>query len=404
MFMNAFTFSYTVTSAIGLCLCVRYQSKFSIRRRCDVPLLINGIVFAGITLMVEMEDISNDVFFWTTLSFVCISGVTSAVFQSGIFGLAGLLPPQYTQALMGGQGLAGMTIAAAAVISTYAVAGDSSQCGAPYSTVKDSTVAYFGFSSAVLFLCIFGYYYMENLEFFKHHTRLLNKDERALKPQEEGDEAASLNQGLLANEAVIASDAKLPEEGEEDEPPQDNVVTIERLRKVFASIKTYALSVFFIFFITLLVFPSTTVMIQSTTDSTNPIFNELWIPLSFLNFNVFDFAGRMLAGVKPYPFNPENIWFPTVLRTIFPVMFLFCNTSDSDGVVPNLLTNDLWPVGIMALFALSNGYLSSNLMMLGPTSVDPNHAEIAGTLMVFFLTFGLLSGSLCSFLLLPLTI
>lgn len=379
---------------VHLCFCIRYQSGFSVQRRCDVPLLTMGLIFGSIMGMVLMEDLDQKLFFWITLAFVCISGFATAVLQGGVFGLASLLPQAYTQAIMSGQGLAGIAVAAASLISTAVVSGDSSKCDAPYSSVKGSALGYFGFSALVLFFCIIGFYVLCSLEFFQYYaSSVLGPPNGRMLTSTRADDLEDNSAQFLLDAEELLSDVKEEE---------INVVTVERLKVVFGSVKTLALSVFSIFLVTLLVFPSTTVQIQSLTRSKNPIYNELWIPLSFLNFNLFDFLGRVFSGMKPYPFNPEHIWIPTLLRVAFPIMFLFCYTGD-EGVVPNVFNNDIWPVFIMALFALSNGYLSSCMMMLGPKAVDISQAEIAGTIMLVFLTFGLLGGSLVSFLLLPLT-
>jgi len=47
-----------------------------------------------------------------------------------------------------------------------------------------------------------------------------------------------------------------------------------------------------------------------------------------------------------------------------------------------LFTSDAWPIIFMMLFAFSNGYVASLLMMYGPSQVEPENAEPAGTMMV----------------------
>ena len=51
----------------------------------------------------------------------------------------------------------------------------------------------------------------------------------------------------------------------------------------------------------------------------------------------------------------------------------------------------------MALMAISNGFLASCAMMNGPENVPDNVASRAGTLMAFFLEFGLILGCTASF-------
>ena len=53
----------------------------------------------------------QDVFFRNTfylILYVLILPVFCAVYQGGLFGLSGMMPPRYTQALMTGQGIGGI--------------------------------------------------------------------------------------------------------------------------------------------------------------------------------------------------------------------------------------------------------------------------------------------------------
>jgi hypothetical protein len=51
----------------------------------------------------------------------------------------------------------------------------------------------------------------------------------------------------------------------------------------------------------------------------------------------------------------------------------------------------------MILMAFSNGYVASSAMMIGPGLVQGSDRNLAGTLMIFSLTLGLMLGSVFSF-------
>jgi hypothetical protein len=51
----------------------------------------------------------------------------------------------------------------------------------------------------------------------------------------------------------------------------------------------------------------------------------------------------------------------------------------------------------MIFFGMTNGYISTLSMMFGPSLVAPKDAGLAGTLMIFSLTIGLMSGAMFSF-------
>ena len=52
------------------------------------------------------------------------------------------------------------------------------------------------------------------------------------------------------------------------------------------------------------------------------------------------------------------------------------------------MKSDFFPVFIDALFAVTNGYLASCAMMLGPTLVSPKDSRVAGTVSDLLLDFG----------------
>jgi hypothetical protein len=52
----------------------------------------------------------------------------------------------------------------------------------------------------------------------------------------------------------------------------------------------------------------------------------------------------------------------------------------------------------MVLMALSNGYFSTLAMIYGPLRVDHKQTEIAGSVMIFSLTFGLFCGAMLAYL------
>ena len=163
----------------------------------------------------------------------------------------------------------------------------------------------------------------------------------------------------------------------------------DELWRVFSQIKIPALSVWFMFTVTIGLFPSITVLIESEKKCENindRFYNDLWTPFFFLLFNLFDFLGRYSA----------NIWMVAVSRVIFFPLFLLCRVSGSR--LPTIFKSDFFPIFFMIIFSLSNGYFSSVCMMLGPTLTDAKDAMLAGNIMVFCLTVGLFSGAAVSFL------
>lgn len=125
-------------------------------------------------VLVEATSISQDVLFAVTLLSCAIFGLNSAVSGGGIFGLSGCLPPEYTGAVMCGQGLGGVVVSAVSIATIFYSPVVSFCLTRPHEvidmnthidsgrecavTVDHSAVVFFATCSAVLLLC-FGTFY-----------------------------------------------------------------------------------------------------------------------------------------------------------------------------------------------------------------------------------------------------
>ena len=167
---------------------------------------------------------------------------------------------------------------------------------------------------------------------------------------------------------------------------------------VYRQVLIPSLSVWATFAVTIGLFPALTVFIESTEKckSDNRFYNDLFIPILFLLFNIFDLCGRIAAGSTTPIFNKDNVWMGAAVRLVFFPLFMLCNVSDSK--LPVVFNHDAFPIIFMILMAFSNGYIASNCMMMGASAVDSKDSSLAGTIMIFSLTAGLLTGACLSFL------
>lgn len=177
-----------------------------------------------------------------------------------------------------------------------------------------------------------------------------------------------------------------------------NSVSLATIWTTYKQILVPALSVTLTFTITIGLFPSLIVYLESKDkcSSSERFFNDLFVPFQFLLFNLFDLCGRVTAGLIQPVFTAKNIWMGSLARIIFFPLFLLCKISGSQ--LPTLLVGDFFPIIIMILFAFTNGYIASLCMMLGPSQTDKKYASLAGNIMIFSLTIGLLCGACTSFL------
>jgi hypothetical protein len=172
---------------------------------------------------------------------------------------------------------------------------------------------------------------------------------------------------------------------------------------VCSAIRGPATCVFLTFTVTLCLFPSWVSELRSSHECKNHfrLNNDLYVPFSFLFFNIGDFLGRMLAGLIPVEKVRDlstKLVLGSMLRAVFFPLFLAClSTVGSES--SKVIRSDLFSLTVQFLFAVSNGLLVSTSFMLFPHLVGhaTNIQERASEIMTFSVCFGLLSGSLLAF-------
>jgi solute carrier family 29 (equilibrative nucleoside transporter), member 1/2/3 len=433
-FENWFGLGYNIAAVLGLLLALRYQGCVAQRFQIQSGLAAAFAVFLTCALLVGNTSISGNALFGITISLISISAVAVAFVQSGLFGLASAFPPSCTQAMMAGQGLAGLVVALASLLTTVsgpaaplpadcaaaanfssnttnaavAAATGAAVC-APY-VVDSSTAAYFGVATGTLAACAAAFVLLERLPYSKHCLAVLAQRAptaaTAASAQRNGgyDLVSPLNGGFSDYEDDAITDSTFYSSTSSSSSSSRKWYSPPAVAAAaLASVRPLAYSVCAVFAVTLAVFPSTTAKIrsQSSCDPAAPRFRrDLFTPFSFVVFNAADLGGRCLSGAQYSWLQLRTGALPvfTVARLALVPPLLLCRVDGSR--LGTLLHNDAWPVVLVLLFGLSNGYLSSKCMMAGPACAPPVLKETAGTVMVLFLSLGLLLGSLLSFLVL----
>lgn len=177
--------------------------------------------------------------------------------------------------------------------------------------------------------------------------------------------------------------------------------SVPPLKPILRKTWVLGLSVFYVFSVSIMVFPAVSSGIQSVNkDSGNPLTTTYFVPLtSFLLYNVADFCGRQATAWLQVP-GPTSRVLPAlvVCRSIMVPLFMFCNYQPRNHLHTVLFTHDAYPVVFNCLLGLSNGYLGTLPMIYGPKVVPRELAEATGVVMSFFLTLGLAMGSAFSVL------
>lgn len=393
-FENFFSIAFNICNVLGVIFASKYQGLIAPRTRVIVPLVGNALVFLVTTalVLVTWKDDASPMFY-ITIAICVMAGCFVAMLQSGIFGLAAQFPMQYAQAIMGGQGMAGMSVALVFMLTTWAQPGDG--MNNTYDDEKWSSFVYFGIASAFVLLCTFAYFALEKSEYAQYFANFVD-----IKP----DVRASTNVKTFPMKEVeksqVAMSPAMKRAASKRQQKEDgnSGPSVGEMRRIYAQIAPSAWAVFGVFFITLGIFPSLTVHIAPSTTSTNVFFTKLWVPFSFLNFNLCDFVGRTLAGKGTFLKSPSALLAASVARVAFVPLFMFCKREEGfHDSWPTVFDHFIFPIVFMMLFALSNGYVSTRCMMIGPAKVPLEQQEVAGAMMVVFLVTGLALGSTASF-------
>ncbi|XP_051935584.1 equilibrative nucleoside transporter 3 [Hippocampus zosterae] len=357
-FESYLTFASTVPSVLCLILNYVLVNRLSPNVRILSSLFVILLVFVGTTILVKV-DVSGcrEEFFAGTLASVAVVSGASNIFCGSVFGISGHFPMRISQALISGQAMGG-TLSAVASIADIALAKD----------VTESALGYFLTADIFILLCIFAYLLLPKLAFSRYY--------------------------MMAASITIPGESSAGGETAPSQTPQ--------LKPILQKTWVLGMSVFYVFCVTIMVFPALLSGIQSVDkDSGSPWTNTYFVPLAgFLLYNVADFCGRQSTAWLQVP-GPTSRLLPAlvVCRSVLVPLIIFCNYQPRDHLHIVLFTHDVYPIVFNSLLGFSNGYLGTLPMIYGPKVVPRELAEATGVVMSFFLALGLTTGSALSLVL-----
>eukprot|EP01111_Echinosteliopsis_oligospora_P013565 TRINITY_DN4895_c0_g1_i1.p1 TRINITY_DN4895_c0_g1~~TRINITY_DN4895_c0_g1_i1.p1 ORF type:complete len:431 (-),score=65.89 TRINITY_DN4895_c0_g1_i1:20-1312(-) len=343
LYSNTFVFylslAYNWSSVICLILSVKFMPRFSFSGRVFTFFGLDFVVLMLVPFIYNIMGEHKQPAMAATLLCVFLTGVASSILIGTIIGLASLFPPQYIGAIMTGNGVAGILTSLLSIITTLTFPDT-------FQGQKEIGIVYFMISAFVIVICVMGYLVLQKLPITKYYLRKFEQDK--------------LTQSSKVNDAYGGNGS-------------GSVSSIAVFRKVWRE----ALCVWFVFFVSLSLFPSLTSMATVSTS-----LSAQWFSILFTaTFMVGDFIGRSLPKWVII-FSPKNLWIPIVLRVGFFPLFLFY-------IKPHILDDQTLAFIIMFFFSLTNGYCGTLAMMFGPTSADNHEKETAGFIMSFMLNFGI---------------
>ena len=207
----------------------------------------------------------------------------------------------------------------------------------------------------------------------------------------------------LYRQCVRTSPAAQPEPGETTQllgaEGEGGAKTVS-VAAVLAKIRTEAATVFIIYLVTLGLFPAVTVLVESEGAAEGGVWaSKYFVPVAcFLLYNLGDYLGRLVAGSGLHPrLSSRAALLLACVRAGLVPLLLVCNIAPGQRhLLPVLLPSDAAFVCVVAVLALSNGHLTTVVMVAAPARVLQHEQQTASNLMVGLLGLGLISGAVLS--------
>ncbi|KAI7988296.1 Equilibrative nucleotide transporter 8 [Camellia lanceoleosa] len=264
-----------------------------------------------------------------TVGSVVVCGLADGLIGGSLIGSAGRLPKEYTQAVFAGTASSGVLVSILRII-TKASLPQTAQ------GLRKSAHLYFIVSTVILFGCIVCCNLLYKLPVMQQYYKLLRDDLPSSKPE---------------------------------------------FWEVARKIRWPSFGVFMIYTVTLSIFPG---FIAENLESR--ILKD-WYPVMLITmYNISDLIGKSLTATYVVRSIGKATW-ACIARLLFYPLFTVCLHG------PNWLKTEVPMAFLTITLGLTNGYLTSVIMILTPKSVPASEAEVSAVVMAVFLGMGLVAGS-----------
>ncbi|KAI0408554.1 putative nucleoside transporter protein [Xylaria palmicola] len=366
-FQSAILSASTLTNLGGMIFLTKKQHSASYPFRINSALYLNIVVFALLTVSSKVFlDATTTKYLAFLLAMVALTAWASGLMQNGGFAFASSFGrPEYTQAIMAGQGVAGVLPSLVQVISVLAAPPPDDISETETTEADKGTAAFIYFLTAVVvsIVAIFAF-----IPLVRRHNR------------------------MVENRMVETMAASMTSVEEAERATRKVVGVATLLRKLY----WVSGGVFLCFAITMF-FPVLTPKILSVTppEEANSLLQPaVFIPLGFFFWNLGDLIGRSTPLLLSLRHRPVVLFVCSVARLLFLPLYFLCNIHGRGAVV----NSDLFYLLLVQFpFGVTNGWLASDCMMAAGEWVDEHEREAAGGFMALCLVAGLSAGSLLSF-------
>ncbi|KMZ59009.1 Equilibrative nucleoside transporter 1 [Zostera marina] len=348
---RVFTLAFIVVSIVFLLLIILIGQHSSAFLRINIGIGLMVLCLA-IPLVVDRVLVNGkqgvyEGFYFTVLA-LAIGGVADAFGKGGLFGSVGELPKIYMIAVNSGGAASGVIISMLRIITKSIYPQNA------YGLRKSANL-YFVVSMAVSIICIFCYNLSHKIPIIRYYNEFNKKAieiERAQKITSPAHSSASNWRSTLW--------------------------------KILHHVKFCGFGIFLVYTISLSIF------LNLISEEPSSHYLKDWYSIIVITaYNLFDLVGRALPAIYTIQNQKIAVGASVARLLFFPVYLGFIHG-------PMFLRSEVSMIALSSAVGLSNGYLTSIIMMLATQSIDIQHAEMAGIAMIFFLSFGLLGGSTAS--------
>lgn len=356
----------------------------SINQRIIIGLL--GQMVLVILLPIEANYFSSEAGFYLALFLIFLEGIVISLMQTSAVAFASLISSECINDFFTGTGLGGVLICCIRLIVLAIIGGDNDN------ELFLGTLIYVIVAGVILLLTVAIYRFLfyrssyckqvlarsirktlNNAENIMDQIVVAGMGVENLPIVEEEDEHNMTDKNCLVTQLNEAEVVKL-------EAHQNR----SNIWDVFKRISPMPLLVWLIYVQTFMVFPG--LALQKNIDGLNAAWGST---LLVLTYNIGDFLGKYLCSYRKF----YNKWSSCVLilgRFLFYYSFIVILTEENAGVI-----NTSWFAFLnMLVFAMSNGYATSAVMVLGPEQVrTKDEKETTGFIMNNGLYLGMMSGA-----------
>jgi equilibrative nucleoside transporter 1/2/3 len=332
-------------------------------------------------------------FFHTTMMSILLVACASTLMQEGLLRIVATFPPQYTQAVVSGQSFAGLAVSLSNFIILWAGEDDTRYFHSLHANADLCAFLYFVLVFITLVLCLLSFAILTRMTLFRHYQSV---DHPGHHQKEYFDDASSEAETI----DTLDSSPRKHLLGDEDGGREGAGGKVDILEIAF-KIRFYAAATFFIFIVTLGVFPGITSAIKSTQPEKGIFFDKLFTPFTLILFNASDFVARLSASWWPV-LGQKKVLLASLARLVFFPLLMLCNLQNKshEVITTVLFRSDVLAMLFLAGCAFSNGLLCTLAFMEYPDLLQKNaEKELGGSVVFFVLSIGLTAGSLMSFVL-----